>query len=93
MSRSSGATGCGDSAGPAFIPDMPRVRVRAGETIVVRLGFTPTAPVEATVGHDRYRLPAASLLRLAVRRGGVLTLDPHRGHGDVEYLARLVIAS
>lgn len=90
---SSGVTGCADSAGPAHIPGLPRVHVHAGETIVVQLEFTPTAPVEATIGRARYRLPAARTLRLRVRSGGFLTVDPHRGHDDVEYLARIVMSS
>jgi hypothetical protein len=90
---SSQVTGCADGARPAFLPGLPRVRVHLGETVVVRLGFTPTAPVEATVGRDRYRLPAAPVLRLHVRHGGFLMLDPRRGSDDVEYTARMVIAS
>jgi hypothetical protein len=72
---------------------MPRVRVHAGETVTVRLRFTPTSPVEAAIGHDHYRLPPARVLRLHVRHGGFLTLDPRRGHDDVVYMARMVIAS
>ena len=90
---SSGVTGCADSAGPAFVPGLPRVRVRRGETVVVRLGFTPTAPVVAAIGPVRYRLPANALLHLRVRRGGLLRVDPRRGGDHVEYLARIVIAS
>ena len=85
--------GCGDSGAPGLVPGMPRVHVHAGETVVVHLGFRPTAPVDATIGRDRYTLPGASILRLRVRHGGVLTLDPRRGGDDVEYLARMVIAS
>jgi len=85
--------GCGDSAAPRLVPGMPRVHVHAGETVVVHLGFRPTAAVDATIRRDRYTLPAASLLRLRVRHGGVLRLDPRRGGDDVEYLARMVIAS
>ncbi len=92
-SGSSTVTGCGDGPAPRYIPDLPRVRVRAGEIVVVHLRFTPTAPVEAAIGRDRYRLPAASVLRLRVHRAGFLTLDPRSGSDDVEYLARIVIAS
>jgi hypothetical protein len=93
--RSGGSwvTGCGDSAGPAAIPDLPVLHVGRGESLVVRLRFAPTAPVEATIGHARYRLPAASVLHLLVRRGGFLILDPRHGGDDVEYMARVVIAS
>lgn len=90
---SSGVTGCADGAGPAFIPGLPRVRVHLGETVVVRLRFTPTAPVEAAIGPVHYRLPASRVLRLRVRRGGFLRVDPRRGHDDVEYLARIVMSS
>ena len=90
---SSGVTGCADSAGPAHIPGLPRVHVHAGETIVVHLGFTPTAPVEATIGRARYRLPGARTLRLRVRSGGFLTVDARRGRDDVQYLARIVMSS
>ena len=65
-----GATMCADSAGPAAIPGLTTVPAAVGETIVVRLGFTPTHPVEATIGAVRYRLPAAATLRLCVRRPG-----------------------
>jgi hypothetical protein len=85
-----GTTACGDAAGPAAIPDLATVPAAIGETIVVRLRFTPTHPVEATIGAVRYRLPAAATLRLRVRRLGVLTVDPRRGSDDVEYLARIV---
>ena len=92
-SGSSGVTGCGDGPAPALMPNLPVVRAHAGETVTVHLRFTPTAPVEATIGRARYRLPAASTLRLRVRRGGFLTVDPRRGSDDVEYLARIVISS
>jgi hypothetical protein len=85
-----GTTACGDAAGPAAIPGLATVPAAIGETIVVRLRFTPTHPVEATIGAVRYRLPAAATLRLRVRRLGLLTVDPHRGSDDVEYLARIV---
>jgi len=84
---------CGDGAAPRLVPGMPCVRVHPGETVVVHLGFRPTAPVDAAIGRDRYTLPAASILRLRVHHGGFLTLDPRRGSDDVEYLARMVIAS
>jgi hypothetical protein len=87
------ATGCGDAASPELMPGMPRVHVHHGETLVVHLGFTPTAPVEATLGDRHYRLPAASVLHLRVRSGGFLMIDPRRGHDDVEYLARIVMSS
>ena len=90
---SSGVTGCGDGPAPALMPNLPRIRIHAGETVIVRLGFTPTARVEATIGRARYRLPAASTLRLRVRRGGFLTVDPRQGSDDVEYLARIVIVA
>jgi hypothetical protein len=92
-SGSAGVTGCGDGPAPALMPDMPRVRAHRGDVLVVHLGFTPTAPVDATVGGMRYRLPAGRTLRLRVRRGGFLTLDPRSGSDDVEYLARVVIVS
>jgi hypothetical protein len=85
--------GCGDSGDPALIPGLPRVRVHLGDAIVVHLRFTPTAPVDASIGPTRYRLPAGRTLHLRVRGGGVLTLDPRSGGDDVEYLARIVIAS
>lgn len=92
-SGSSGVTGCADGPAPALMPNLPVVRVHAGQTVLVRLRFTPTAPVEATIGSARYRLPAASVLRLRVRRGGFLMVDPRHGHDDVEYLARIVMSS
>ncbi|HET7379155.1 MAG TPA: hypothetical protein VFJ24_03845 [Gaiellales bacterium] len=92
-SGSSSVAGCGDAAAPRLIPGMPRIHVQAGETVVVHLGFSPTAPVDVTIGRDHYTLPAASVLRVRVRHGGFLTLDPRRGSDDVEYLARMVIAS
>ena len=85
-----GTTACGDAAGPAAIPGLATVPAVVGETIVVRLRFTPTHPVEATIGAVRYHLPAAATLRLRVRRLGLLTVDPRRGSDDVEYLARIV---
>jgi hypothetical protein len=89
-SGSTGVAGCADGGAPATYPGLARVSARIGETIVVRLRFTPTASVEATIGHDRYRLPAAATLRLRVRRAGILTLDPRRGSDDVQYVARIV---
>jgi hypothetical protein len=83
-------TGCGDTAGAAFIPDLRVVRVRRGTVMVVRFAFTPTAAVDATIGRRRYRLPAAATVRLRVDHPGLLTLDPRRGSDDVQYMARLV---
>ena len=81
---------CADSAGPAAIPGLTTVPAAVGETIVVRLRFTPTHPVQATIGPVRYRLPAAATLRLRVRRPGLLIVDPRRGSDDVQYMARIV---
>jgi hypothetical protein len=92
-SGSTSVGGCADGGAPASYPGLARVPVQLGETIVVRLGFAPTASVEATIGRARYRLPAAATLRLRVRRAGILTLDPRHGGDDVEYLGRIVIAS
>jgi hypothetical protein len=66
------------------------VPAAVGETIVVRLRFRPTHPVQATIGAVRYRLPATATLRLRVRGPGLLTLAPRRGSDDVQYLARIV---
>ena len=90
---SEGVTGCADGPAPALMPGLPRVRVHAGETVTVHLSFTPTAPVEATIGRVRYRLPAAAVLRLRVRGGGFLMVDPRSGSNDVEYLARIVMSA
>ncbi len=88
--KTGGVTGCADSAGPTHIPDLRVVRVDRGTVVVVRFGFTPTEAVDATIGTRRYRLPAAATVRLRVDHPGLLTLDPRRGHDDVEYFARIV---
>jgi hypothetical protein len=88
--KTGGVAACADGAGPAHIPDLRVVRVDRGAVVVVRFGFTPTEAVAATIGKRRYRLAAAATVRLRVDDPGLLTLDPRRGHDDVEYFARIV---
>jgi hypothetical protein len=88
--RTGGTTVCGDSGDPALFPGLAVAHATVGETIVVHLRFTPTDPVEATIGKLRYRLAPAADLRLRVRRAGILTVDPRHGSDDVQYVARIV---
>jgi hypothetical protein len=89
---SGSVTGCGDAGDPARFPGLARTRAHRGETIVIRLGFTPTKPVTASIGSRRYRLPAQDTVRLHVRDGGLLEIDAFRGSDDVSYYAHLRVA-
>jgi hypothetical protein len=87
-----GSTGCGDSGDPRLFPGLAGARVHRGETIVIRLGFTPTRPMVASIGSRRYRLPAHSTVRLRVRAAGLLEIDASRGSDDATYYAQLRVA-
>jgi hypothetical protein len=86
----SGSVGaCADGGDPVRFPGLAGARAHRGETIVIRLGFTPTKPVMASIGSRRYRLPAHGTVRLHVRAGGLLEIDASRGSDDVSYYAHL----
>jgi hypothetical protein len=91
--QTGGTTGCGDAGNPAMFPGLAVAHAAVGETIVVHLRFTPTGMVEASIGRVHYRLAPAADLRLRVHGPGLLTVDPHHGSDDVEYLARVVTAA
>ena len=54
---------------------------------MIRLGFTPGQPVTASIGSQRYRLPARATVRLRVRGGGLLEIGATRGPNDASYYA------
>lgn len=89
----SGSVGrCADSGNPASFPGLANIRARRGETIVIRLGFTPGQPVTASIGSQRYRLPAHATVRLRVRGGGLLAIGATRGPNDASYYAHVRVS-
>lgn len=89
---SGGVGRCADAGDPARFPGLAGARAHRGETIVIRLGFTPTRPVMASIGSRRYRLPAQATVRLHVRAGGLLEVDASHGSDDASYYAHLRVA-
>jgi hypothetical protein len=89
----SGSVGrCADSGNPASFPGLAHIRARRGETIVIRLGFTPGRPVTASIGSQQYHLPAHATVRLRVRAGGLLEIGATSGPNDASYYTHVRVA-
>jgi hypothetical protein len=87
---------------PPTAPGMPRIRMRAGETVIFHLGFVPTGVVglrgnirtsgTRTLLGRAYRLGASEVVRWTVRgRSGRAQLSAPAAQGGPAYLFDVVI--
>lgn len=84
-------TSCVDFIPPAQRADLPRVRVRLGETITFHVRFAPkSVTVTMLPGGKPQTLAAARSARWRVRSVGTLVLAAKGPQGSASYVAKLV---